>query len=185
MEDRDIVALFWARDEAALRESEAKYGKLLYKLSLGILCAKEDCEEVVNDSLLAAWNAIPPNKPEYLGAFLSRIVRNLSAKKYRYNNAVKRRGEYGVCLEELAEFLPASDSAEKDFDAEETGRLISAFLHTLPPAHRRVFVRRFYFFDSAEEIAALYGMNPNTVKSILYRTKQKLAAYLAGEGVEL
>lgn len=183
MEDSEIVALFWARDEAALTASAEKYGKLLYRLSLGILCAKEDCEEVVNDAYLAAWNAIPPCRPDHLGAYLSRIVRNLSIKKFRYNTAAKRKSEYSVCLEELSEFLPASGGTEADFDAAETGRLISDFLRTLPPEHRRIFVRRFYFFDTPEAIAAAYGINLNTVKSVLYRTKQKLAAYLAEEGV--
>lgn len=183
MEDREIVALYWARDEEALRESEAKYGRLLYKLSLGILCAKEDCEEVVDDALLAAWNAIPPARPENLGAYLSRIVRNLSIKKFRYNNASKRKSEYAACLEELSEFLPSQSDTEGDFDAAETGRLISDFLRTLPPEHRRIFVRRFYYFESPEVIAGTDGINLNTVKSVLYRTKQKLAAYLAGEGV--
>ena len=185
MEDREIIALYFARDEQALCESEAKYGKLLYKLSFGILCAKEDCEEVVNDTLLAAWNAIPPTKPAHLGAYLSRIARNLSIKKFRYNSAAKRKSEYTACLEELGEFLPAPNGVEADFDAAETGRLISAFLRTQPAQTRRVFILRYYYFTSPEQIAEDCGMNLNTVKSTLYRTKKKLEAYLAGEGVQL
>lgn len=184
MEDTEIVALFWARDEAALKACAEKYGKLLYKLSLGILCAKEDCEEVLDDAYLAAWNAIPPERPQHLGAYLCRIVRNLSVKKYRYNHAAKRSGAYAACVDELAELLPAAGSVEDSFDAAETGALISAFLREQDENTRALFVRRYFFLDTPAEIAARYGMKNNTVKSILYRTRKRLADYLKEKGVQ-
>ena len=184
MEDTEIVALFWARDEAALDACAEKYGKLLYKLSLGVLCAKEDCEEVLDDAYLAAWNAIPPARPQHLGAYLCKIVRNLSVKKYRYNHAAKRSTVYAACIDELAELLPAPENVETAFDAAETGALISAFLRAQDPNTRALFVRRYFFLDTPAEIAARYGMKQNTVKSILYRTRKKLAEYLQKEGVQ-
>lgn len=185
MEDSEIVALYFARDERALRASGEKYGKLLLQLSLGILREKEDCEEVLNDAYLAAWNAIPPAKPEHLGAYLCKIVRNLSVKKYRYNHAKKRSGEYDLCIEELAEFLPAAGTVEGAAEASETAACISVFLRTLEHTPRVLFIRRFFFLEPPETIASRFGMNVNTVKSTLYRTKKKLAAYLQQEGVAL
>ena len=183
MDDREIVALFWARDEAALKASAEKYGRLLYKLSLGILRAKEDCDEVLNDAYLAAWNAIPPERPAHLGAYLCKIVRNLSIKKYRYNHAAKRSGEYDACIDELSELLPAAETVETAFDAAETGAMISAFLRQQDARTRWIFIRRFYFMDSPEAIAAAGGLKLNTVRSTLYRTKKKLIDYLSQRGV--
>lgn len=182
MEDRDIVNLFWARDEAALKESEIKYGKLLRKLSLGVLRSEEDSEEILNDTYLAAWNSIPDNRPNNLGAYLCRIARNLSLNKRRWRGAEKRNAEYDVCLEELSEFLPGTAGVEEEFDARETGRLISSFLYTQDPKHRMVFLRRYWYFDTPEEIAERCGMKVNTVKSMLYRTKCRLFAYLKEKG---
>ena len=185
MEDREIVDLYWARDERALKETGKKYGRLLRKLSLGILCSDEDCEEVLNDAYLAAWNSIPENRPDNLCAYLCRITRNLSLNRRRFNTADKRRSEYDLCLEELQDFLRTPDSVETSFDAADTGRLISAFLAAQDPQTRGIFLRRFWFFDPPSAIAKRYGMKINTVKSILYRTKLRLSEYLKSEGVQL
>ena len=185
MEDRDIVALYWDRDEAAIRETQNKYGRLLQKLALGILRFHEDGEEVVNDACLAAWNAIPPERPQSLGAYLCKITRNLALNRVRRDRTVKRGGNYEICSEELLEFLPAETDVEASFDAKETGALISAFLRSQKPEDRRLFLLRYWYFSSPEEIAAKCGMNVNTVKSRLYRTRQRLFAFLKEEGVQV
>ena len=182
MEDREIVDLYWARNETALTETGTKYGLLLRKLALGILCSEQDCEEVLNDTYLAAWNSMPDNRPHNLGAYLCRIVRNLALNKRRWRTAEKRNAEYDVCLDELTAFFPSSSSVEDDFDARETARMISSFLYTQDATNRQIFLRRYWFFDTPEEIAEMFGMKPNTVKSILYRTKTKLLRYLREEG---
>ena len=180
-EDREIVALFWARDEAALRACETKYGLLLKRLALGILRSKEDCEEIENDALLAAWNAIPPERPADLAAYLCKIVRNLALNRLRRDRAAKRGGGAVQAGETALELVPAPDSVERTAEARETAAKISAFLRAQPAETRQIFIRRYWFFDTPEEIAARRGMKPNTVKSILYRTKRKLFAYLKEE----
>ena len=181
VDDREIVDLFLARDETALRACEAKYGLLLKRLALGILRSREDSDEIANDALLAAWNAIPPEEPADLAAYLCRIARNLALNRLRRDRAAKRGGGALPADEALLERLPAPDSVEQAAEARETAARISAFLRAQPPETRQIFIRRYWFFDSPEEIAARRGMKPNTVKSILYRTKQKLFAYLKEE----
>ena len=185
MEDREIVAFFIARNEAALTETEKKYGRLLKQLALGVLRSEEDAEEVVNDAYLSAWNAVPAERPLYLGAYLCRVVRNAALSRLRWKNAAKRGSECEVCIDELTELLPANETVEQRFDADETARLIDRFLYGKKKRVRQIFLRRYWFFDTPEEIAERYGMKPNTVKSILYRTRLQLFEYLKEEGVDL
>ncbi len=58
MEDDKIVDLFWQRSEAAITETELKYSRYLYSISVRILQNGEDAEECVNETFLSAWNAM-------------------------------------------------------------------------------------------------------------------------------
>ena len=83
MEDAAIVALYWSRDEAAIAETQRKYGAYCRTIAQNILGSWEDAEECVSDAWHRAWNAIPPQRPDSLPAFLGRIVRNLSLSRWR------------------------------------------------------------------------------------------------------
>ena len=71
------------------------------KLSYHILNDWEDVEECVNDAYLGAWNGIPPARPKPLRAYLCKIVRNLSLKRYHREGAVKRGSSYEAALSEM------------------------------------------------------------------------------------
>ena len=73
MEDLQIVDLYWQRDQLAIEHTQKKYGRYLAKVAYQILYDLEDCAESVNDTYMAAWNAIPPHRPQSLCAFLSRV----------------------------------------------------------------------------------------------------------------
>ncbi len=92
MEDHAILALYFARDERALDETAKKYGDGCYAVSYQILRSHQDAEECVSDTYIRAWNAIPPKKPTFLGAYLMKIVRNLSLSAYQAARAKKRGG---------------------------------------------------------------------------------------------
>ena len=83
MNDREIVNLYWQRSEQAITETEQKYGRYCHIIAYNILENSEDSEECVNDTWLHAWNAMPPQKPSVLSAFLGRITRNLSFDLYK------------------------------------------------------------------------------------------------------
>ena len=183
MEDPEIVALYWAREERALKETEQKYGRLLKQLAFGVLRSEADSEEALNDTLLAAWNAMPDQRPLNLRAFLCRIVRTTALNKRRSLTARKRDSQYDVCLDELAAVLPAAEGVEERFDAAETGRLINRFLYTEKEQTRRIFLLRYYCFFTPEQIAERLGMKDSTVRSILFRTRNRLSDYLKEEGV--
>ena len=144
MEDAAIVALYWARDEQALTETAAKFGAYCRKIADNILHSAHDAEECENDTWLAAWNSMPTNRPARLAPYLGRITRNLALDRFD-RAAAQKRGSGQTCapLDELAECVAAPGSVEDSFDAAETGRLISAFLRTLPEETRSIFLRRY------------------------------------------
>ncbi len=186
MEDAAIVALYWARDEAAITESSGKYGPFCRTIALNILNAREDAEECVNDTWLRAWNAIPPAKPSPLRAFFGRITRNLSLDRFRAAKAQKRgSGTVELIWEELGECTGGGESVEGAFDAQETARVLTRFLEGQPPLQRQLFMRRYWFGDSISDIARRFALREGTVKSKLFRTREKLRLTLEKEGVEL
>lgn len=186
MEDAAIIDLYWARDEAALQESSLKYGGFCRTIARNILPSPEDAEECVNDTWLRAWNAIPPARPSPLRTFLGRITRNLSLDRFRAAKAQKRGGgETELMLEELGQCVPAGDSVEGMFNARRTAAVISRFLEAQPPMQRQMFLRRYWFGDSIAAIAKRFAVQEGTVKSGLFRTREKLRRELEQEGVAL
>lgn len=183
MEDAQIIELFFARDQRAVAETDAKYGRYCFSLASGILESREDAEETLSDTYLHTWNAIPPARPRVLRLFLARITRNLAFSRWRQNRAEKRGGgRMDLVLEELDECIPAPGGPEEKLDAQELVRLIRAFLDNLPQKERGMFLRRYFYAEQTERIAARYQMKPETVRKSLFRTRKKLKDYLNREG---
>lgn len=182
MQDDQIVRLYWQRDETAIRETEHKYGRYLYKIASNILLNHEDSQESVNDTYLKAWNAIPPSAPVRLSIFLGRITRQLSIDRYRTSSRLKRGGTgYAASLTELEECIPDGDTTREGVDLRLLAGAVSEYLRTLPVAAQRVFIGRYYYMDSIREIASWSGMSESKVKSILYRARNGLKSYLEKE----
>ena len=184
MDDSTIIELFFARSEQAIRELDNKYSKVCHSLSYNILNSRQDAEECVNDAYLGAWNAIPPARPNPLPAFLCRIVRNLSLMRYHADMAAKRGGgSYTVALEELEGCLASPHTVEEDMEEQELVRLIEDFLETLSPENRVLFIRRYWFSDSYEEIAVRTGLSEKNVSVRLTRIRKQLRYYFEERGV--
>ena len=184
MEDSAIIDLYWAREERALSETDAKYGGYCRSIAHNILKNREDSEECVSDTWLHAWNAMPPQRPSILSSFLGRITRNLSFDRCRRQNAEKRGGGLlPLALDELSECVPAPGRVEQALEARELAEAIDRFLRTLPERECSIFLRRYWDGGSGQGIPARYALRENTAKSILFRTREKLRRYLAGEGI--
>ncbi len=182
MDDGEIIGLFCERSEEAIRELDRRYGAASRRMAQSILGTAADAEECVSDAYLAVWNAIPPQRPERLGAWLLRVVRNLSVSRYRANTAVKRNSFYDAALDELAETLAASEGPEDALAARELAGYIDRFLSGLAAEDRVLFVRRYFFADAVGDIARSLGMNENRVSVRLHRLRQRLRSYLKQEG---
>lgn len=186
MEDSLIVQLYWDRSESAIAESAAKYGGYCRALAFGILRDRLEAEERENDTYLRAWQAIPPERPSSLKAFLGRICRNLSLDRLRFLSAQKRGGSlYDAVLDELGEVVPGGDDPAEELENKELTAVLNAFLGELEPEKRRLFMRRYWYMDSLSEIAALYGLTESNVKVTLYRLRQQLKDVLSKEGFQI
>ena len=181
MEDARIVELYFARDEQAIRETDAKYGRLCHQIAGNILRNAEDAEECVSDTYWSVWNQIPPARPAHLMAYVCKITRNLSLKKLEFLSALKRKPQAVISISELENVCP--DPGQAGLEDADLGRLISDFLRSEKTEARNVFLRRYWFFDSVSDIGARYGYSESKVKSMLLRTRNRLRAYLKKEGV--
>ena len=184
MEDKKITEMFLNREEKAISELLEKYGRLFRNLAYNLLGNEEDAEECVSDTYHGVWNAIPPARPQNLTAFVCRIARNLSLKRLEALSRQKRSQAVCVSLEELAEILP-DESMERSLTDESLCKLISNFLRGEKVDVRNVFIRKYYFFDSVEDIARRYGFTESKVKNMLYRTRNRLKEYLTKEGIQI
>ena len=182
MDDSAILDLFFARSEAAIAALSQAYGAPCLRMAQNILGSAEDAEECVADGYLAAWNAIPPQRPTSLRAWFFRVVRNRAVTRYRANTAEKRNGAFNTALDELADVLPAPANTESALDARELAALLDRFLDGLDRTSRIVFLRRYWFADPVETIARDLGMTRSAVSARLHRTRNKLKDRLIQEG---
>lgn len=182
MEDQKIIELFFARSEDAIEWTRKKYGALCARIAGNMLSNPEDADECVNDTFLALWNAIPPAQPQLLGAYAARIARNQARKRLTYNAAQKRGSEMTLSLEELDACLAGPTDVEREVQSRELTQAVEGFLETLDADSRNIFLRRYWFFDSIEQIAAGLGMSQSKVKTRLFRARGKLREYLIKEG---
>lgn len=178
LDDKSIIALFFDRSETALTELDRKYGKLCYKLSHNILNSRQDAEECVNDAYLGVWNAIPPARPDPLRAYICKIVRNISLKRYYRKEAKKRNSAYDVAMQELEDYLPAPNTVEGEVEAKELTRMIEGFLDTLSNENCVIFLRRYWFSDPYTEIAKRVGISEKSVSMRLVRIRKQMKQYL-------
>ena len=182
MDDKDIVSLYLARDESAIKESDTKYGRYLHSVAYHILYSHEDAGECVNDAYVGAWNAIPPHTPTVLRTFLGKLTRNIAINRYHSDRAEKRRGQTDAVLDEFFTCLPDENILDIE-DALVLKELINGFLSSLPTDTRIVFMQRYWYFLSVKEIAEKRGMSESSVKVTLMRTREKFKAYLQKEGI--
>lgn len=152
-------------------------------ISRSILESREDAEECVSDTWLHAWNAMPPHKPNALRMFFAKLTRNISFSRFRRLNAQKRGGgRMDAVLDELAEVLADRSGVEDALDARELSETIRQFIRALPEREGDVFLRRYFFTETMEEIAGAYGITVNHAAVMLSRTRKKLRLCLMREG---
>lgn len=183
MRDEEIIGLYFERSEKALAETAEKYGGYCRTVAENILRDPQDAEECFNSALLGAWNSIPPNSPLNLKIYLAKITRNIALNRLRAQTAGKRGGgESFAVLDELSELIPSGESIEDGFAAKELGESINRFAKKLPMRERDIFIRRYFFLESAEVIGERYALSGNNVAVILHRIRKKLKKHLEKEG---
>lgn len=185
MDDKAIIDLYWTRSENAISETAAKYGGYCYTIAYNILSNREDSEESVNDTYLAAWNTMPPRHPSVLAAFLGKMTRYISLDHWKKRSRLKRGGgETELCLEELEGCISGTESIENEMIRKETLASVNKFLDTLPETERKVFLCRYWYLDPVADIAQRFGFTESKTASMLHRTRGKLQKHLTKEGLQ-
>ena len=183
MQDSDIIELYWQRNEAALTETDRKYGKYLLTIANNIVRNEQDSEECLNDTYLGTWNSIPPQRPNLFLVFLSKIMRNIAIDKYRKNTASRRTpSSLMQSLDELDESIAYSPSVEEEYAIDMLSRLLNEWLGNLSESERFLFVCRYYYADPISEIAKMLGVSERTIFRQLGALKTSLKEHLEKGG---
>ena len=183
MEDKQIVDLYWSREESALHETAVKYGSYCRSIAYTILSDQQDAEECVNDTYMDAWNTMPPHRPSSLATFLGKITRRISIDRWRIRSAKNRGGdEVALALDELEECVSGSHDVEMQAQRNELIAAIHRFLDSLPETERRIFLLRYWYLESIQVIAVRDGFTQSKVASMLHRVRGKLRKQLEKEG---
>ncbi len=179
MEDCDIIELYCKRSEQAIQETDRKYGSYCRCISRNIVENAEDAEECVNDAYLGAWRSIPPQMPDSLAAYLGKLTRYAALQKRRDTHRQKRGGGVvTMALEELEYCIPSYSSVERELEAKELTAAINIFLGTLSETERAVFLCRYWYLEPIQTISRQFGFSVGKIKTMLFRTRQKLKKYL-------
>ena len=185
MDDEKIIEMLFLRSEESISAIDLKYGAVCRKIAKNILGNEQDAEECVNDAYLGIWKTVPPEKPRPFSSLLYRIVRNLAISKLSANTAQKRNAVFEELFAELEDYLPSAETVESSIEEKELAAVIEDFLDTLTAENRKVFILRYWYSQSYEDIGRDMGMSKSNVSMRLLRTKEKMRKYLEERGVEI
>lgn len=182
MNDEEITKLFLLRNESAIGAVSDKYGELLKRVAKKIIRSETEAEECFNDTLLRLWQSIPPAVPNNLRAYSCQIIRNLALRRLKYNLAEKRSVNSELPLDEL-EAVAADPAAEEKLKNVDFSLLLDSFLRSLSQESRVVFMKRYFFMDSVQEISRDLNISESKVKSLLWRARNKLRDSICKEDI--
>ena len=185
MEDSAIIALYFDRNEDAIRETDKKYGAFCRKVAFNILSVNEDTEECVSDTYMRVWNLIPPERPIKFMAWLGKIVRNTALNHYTKLHSQKRFNGIEIMLDELSECIPSDVSLEKEIEDKEITAAINTWLKSISADERYLFIRRYWYGDAVNELAKQQKVSPHTMTQRLYRIREKLKNYFEKKGIAI
>ena len=184
MDDHQIISQFNQRSQCAIELALERYGSQCRAAARRVLPDERDVEECVSDALLRAWNAIPPECPRHLGAYLQRITRNLALDRCAYHAAAQRSTALTEAFSELEACLPSrQDDPQQQLEFAELTRFLKTFLRQQSRDNRRYFIRRYWYGQTISEIAAGDQVSPERVKSSLFRTRNRLRQAMQQEGL--
>lgn len=185
-DDEKIIALFWDRSESAIRQTQTKYGRYLLSIANNVLADEQNSLECLNDTLLAAWNSIPPERPLDLKVYLAKVIRNIAVSRWRGQSAAKRgSGQADAVLDEVRAIGGPTNVSDEVTDRMVLSQLLNAFLKSKSKKGRALFIKRYWLFMSIREISESTGISESNVKVILYRMRTELREILIKEGFEL
>lgn len=181
MNELTIIDMLWNRSESALHVIEREYGHLLKGIIYQIVRNNQDMEECLNDTYMSVWNSIPPNRPEYLRAYICRLAKNIAMNHVRHKKRLKRNTDDVFYMEELGECI-ADDDVFAKIEEETLVEHIELFLDKQSERNRVIFIKRYWFGYSVKDIAKEMEMSERHASVVLNRLRKKLKTYLKEVG---
>ena len=182
MEDKQIIDLFFERSERAIKETDLKYGRYCHYIAYRILSNDEDASEIKNDTYLAAWNSIPPTRPNSFKHYLGTLCRNLSINRYLDSKNRSQADQIALALDELEECIPDTAGGEELADSLALEDALCRFVRELPKETQKAFVMRYWYNCRIDEISRELSSKESKIKMMLLRTREKLKKFLESEG---
>ena len=174
--DADLISAARDGERDAVEELLTRYEPNIYRFGLR-MCGNEDAaREVLQETLLAAFRHLPAFRGDAaLSTWLYQIARSFCIKERRGQHPTRSLDEAGAA--ELVDPTPQPDARVQ---AREIGEALSRATAVLPPEQREVLILRDAAGLSAEQAAAVVGVEVGALKSRLHRARMALRAELAG-----
>ena len=196
--ERDDVALaarLRAGDEAACEALYLAHHAALWRFAYGYVRSSAIAEELVQEAFLALWRGRADQELRVgVRAWLYGSVRNLALNHLRHERVVARltprTADHATSTRSAVVFSgdgaigmggPAPD-AQAVAEADELEAAVTRALAALPERRRQAMTLRWRHELSAAEIARVLGTTPESVRVLLTRARQELAALLERAG---
>jgi RNA polymerase sigma-70 factor (ECF subfamily) len=167
-------------DHAAIAALIQRHNQRLYRIARAILRDDDEAEDALQEAYFRAFTHLSSFRREArLGTWLSRIVMNEALGRLRSRvqtlalDAVEETSEF---VAQIIPFpnMPDGHNPEGIAARRELMRVIERSIDALPDVFRTVLVARLVEGMSVEETAALFGIEPATVKTRLHRARTRM-----------
>ena len=188
MKLEDLLLLAKKGDGRAFEQIVLQTERAVYNLALSIVKKKEDAEDVTQETYLRLWRAASEIKLESsLKLYILRTARNLALDLIRKNS--KRDEIDTVILDAEGEFEIdiADDSPDSRPDESYLRKIekevVRQSIEELPSAAREIIVLRDIEGLSYTEIADMLGLAEGTLKSKLFRARERLRKIILSKNI--
>lgn len=162
-----MLRLLQVNSESGLECALAEYGGIVKTIVFRVLFDyPEDAEECIADTFLRLWKNRNKLRGAPVRAWLIVTARNTAIDRFRKLNKT-------ACTE-LSEDIAA--------DAYLPEQGIGTLIDSMQPPDREIFIRKYYFLETALEIAQKMGRTESDINTRLSRGRKQLKAQLLKEG---
>jgi RNA polymerase sigma-70 factor (ECF subfamily) len=175
--EAEIVARAQAGDTGAFEKLVIEHQSYVYHLAFRVLGNEQEAEDTAQEAFVRAWQSLPRFRAQArFSTWLYRIVTNLC-----FNRLPKLRRELSAIGDDEMDGRADLDAGLAHDGLEDAER--RAWLHrqidALPESYRLLVTLRYQRDLAYEEIASITSLPMGTVKTGLFRAKERLRSALA------